>query len=57
MLEALLVTWAVAMLLPTIASQRASRALGMLTTTIVWLGVVGATALVFFTETGEAMPH
>jgi hypothetical protein len=56
-LEALLVAWAIAMLLTRVASRRASLGLGVLATAIVWTGVVGTTALVFFTETGEAAPH
>ena len=56
-LEVLVVGWSVAMLSPRLASKAASRGLGILTTALVWVGVVGATALVFFTETGETMPH
>jgi hypothetical protein len=56
-LEALLIAWAIAMLLPRVASRGGSLGLGILTTAIVWAGVVGATALVFYTETGEAVPH
>jgi hypothetical protein len=56
-LEALLVVWAIAMLFPRISSKAASRGLGILTTAVIWVGVLGATALVLFTETGEAMPH
>ncbi len=55
-LEALSVAWAIAML-SRIASKAASRGVGILTTAIVWAGVVSATALVYFTEPGEAMPH
>lgn len=55
-LEALLVTWALALLQP-IASRGAPRGFGILATAFVWAGVVGATALVFFTETGDAVPH
>jgi hypothetical protein len=53
-LEALLVLWATTMLLRGVASRRASLGLGVLTTVIVWAGVVGATAFIFFAETGEA---
>lgn len=56
-LEALIVVWALGMLSPRIGSKAASRGLGVLTTAIVWVGVVGATTLVFFTEAGEAIPH
>jgi hypothetical protein len=56
-LEALLLAWALGMLSPRIVSKAASRGLGILTTAIVWACVVAATALVFFSETGEAMPR
>lgn len=56
-LEALLVGWVVAVLLRRIASREAPLVLGILTTAIVWAGVMGATALVFFAGTGEAMAH
>jgi len=51
-LEALLVGWVVALRPRGIAARGASRRLGVATTAIVWAGVVGATALVFFTGTG-----
>jgi hypothetical protein len=55
-LEALLVGWVLALLLQGIAARGASRGLGVLTTAIVWAGIVGATALVFFTGPGT-MAH
>jgi hypothetical protein len=55
--EALLLAWALGKLSPRIVSKAASRGLGILTTAVVWACVVAATALVFFSETGEAMPR
>jgi hypothetical protein len=55
-LEVLLVAWAIG-ILSRIASKAASSSVGILTTAIVWAGVVVATALVFLTEPGEAMPR
>jgi EamA domain-containing membrane protein RarD len=56
-LEAVLVAWAVGMLVRQVASREVSLGLAVRTTAIVWAGVVGTTALVFFTEAGESMPH
>jgi hypothetical protein len=56
-LEALLVVWAVALLQQRIASRGTQRGLSVATTMVVWAGVVGATALVFLTGSGEAMAH
>jgi hypothetical protein len=56
-LEALVVLWALAVLRRGIAARQTPRGLGLLTTVVVWVGVVGATALVFFTQTGEPHGH
>jgi hypothetical protein len=55
-LEALLVAWALAVRIPAIGSRQASRAVGSVSTAIVWTGVVTMTAVVFFGTTAE-MAH
>ena len=56
-LEALLVACTVGLLLRRVAAYGTPRGLGILATMIVWVGVVAATALLFFTGTGAPMAH
>ena len=52
-LEALIVVWSLGISAPSIASRTASTGLGVVTTAIVWTGVVAMTAVVFLSSTGE----
>jgi hypothetical protein len=55
--ELLLVVWVLAVRAPSIAPRTASRGLGLVSTLIVWTGVVAMIAVVFFTATGEEVAH
>jgi hypothetical protein len=56
-LEALLVSWTFAIRAPGIGSRRASRAVGLGSTIVVWIGVIVMTGLVFFAGSGEPVTH
>lgn len=47
-LEALLVGWAIGALLPAVRGRRGAPTIALVTTTLVWIVVIAATAFVFF---------
>jgi hypothetical protein len=54
-LEALLVSWTFAIRTSAVGSRRASRAVGVGSTIVLWTGVIVMTGLVFFAGTGGPM--